>query len=82
MLNEWSVKTYRSKSLSQLFYQQENLKKQTMYFRFNIYFTKNMSQLVHNEEIKSNDLQTIYHFAKKILASCYPSCPAENSWNI
>ena len=34
------------------------LEKQTSYFHFIIYFTKNMSQLVYNEEIKSHDLHT------------------------
>jgi hypothetical protein len=31
----------------------------TSYFHFVIYFTKNMNQVVYNEEIKSHDLHTI-----------------------
>jgi hypothetical protein len=49
------------------FYVNKKFEKQTSYFHFSIYFTKNMNQLVYNEEIKSHDLHTINNAIKLLI---------------
>ena len=53
------IRSFCSESLSKIF-TSIKFEKLTSYFHFVIYFTKNMNQLVYNEEIKSYDLHTIY----------------------